>query len=269
MTDKIEYRELAGFKEFEECFNLQKKAFGISDKDALPPVFINLLTRKYPRTGFAIGAFHKKKNEDILIGFFLNIAGTEGKTLYGVILGNKQDYRKKGVGFKLILALKEYALKYGVEKWYGIYETLEGNLGNLYIDKFGMTGIKYELEAYELSGNNFPIDKVLLKWDMDSSKTKQKIAGTYKKVSLDNLLSKYPIATTKNTEQSDKILIQIPDDFIKLKQNNIEKALEWRMKTRKLFTEYINNKNYIITEFYTRLINDKRENYYLLERNNE
>ncbi len=268
MLKDIEYRELSGFKEFEECYELQKKVLGVADKDVLPPVFLNLLTRKFPRTGFALGAFTNENNKNVLIGFFLNIAGVEEKNIYGVILGNKPEYRKKDVGYKLLMNLRENALMHKIKKWYGIYESLEGNLGNLYINKFGMKGIKYEPEAYELPGINIPIDKVLIRWDLDSERVHQKIKGIYKKKNLEELLKEYPVATTKKIESSNKLLIQIPDDFLKLKQMDEQKALEWRMETRMLFTEYINKKNYTITEFYTRIINNKRENYYLLEKCN-
>lgn len=261
MSQKVIYREMAGFNEFEECYRLQKEVFHLSDKDVLPPVFINLLTRKNPRTGIAIGAFDKSK----LIGYSLCVSANNNDSIYGMSFGVLPDYLKTGVGLGLNVAVREHALKYNINTFYCIYESLEGNLGNLYLDKFGMIGVKYEPEVYEL-GDHIPIDKVLMKWDFNSERTKKKLSKEYEKEPLDVLLKNTPIARVDFNEICDKMLVEIPDDFLKIKSIDKDNAMSWRMKTRTILNEFLNKRNYQITEFYTKFENKNRENYYLIEK---
>lgn len=265
MVQEIEFRLLSGFQEYEKCFELQKEIFKTSDKDTLPPIFLNLLSRENPRVGFALGAFNKENDE--LVGFFLNVAGVEENSVYCMTLGIKPGFQQKNIGINFFKALRKHAIASGIKHIYGIFEPLEGNLGNFYFSKLGLTGIKYESDVYELQENDFPIDKILLKWDINSSQTNEKIDGTYKKENIENLLDNYPIANHTDELKSNKLLIQIPDDFIRLKQGNRQEALKWRMKTRELFIKYLNEKSYQITDFYSQITDNRRENYYLLEKN--
>ncbi|NJN28811.1 MAG: GNAT family N-acetyltransferase [Cyclobacteriaceae bacterium] len=251
------------FEEFEKCFELQKEVFQLSDKDTLPPIFLNLLSRNNPRTGFAIGAFLKESND--LVGYFLNIAGVDNKTIYGMSLGVKPSFREKNLGLNLFLYLKKEALQYDVKKWYGIFEVLEGNLGNLYFNKLGMKGIKYEKEPYIIFNDKFPVDKVLIEWDLELSVINDYIDKKLMKIQFRELVKEYPILDNTNYNNEDKVLIQIPCNLLGLKQSNINEAIKWRISTRNLFDEFINRKKFIITKFYSNE-NESNKNFYLLEK---
>jgi len=100
---------------------------------------------------------------------------------------------------------------------------------------------------------------------LESPRTHKKLKGTFPRQKLEDVLSKYPIVGENNLENSEIILLKIPENFIALKKTNFEEALNWRLKTRKIFDEYINKKGYWITEFYSQKKDGKRQNYYLLE----
>ena len=266
MNINVNYRELSGFSEFEACFLLQKELFNLSEKDVLPPIFINLLTRENPRIGFALGAFKIDDEREQLIGFILATASHEANSLYGMITGIIPEFRKNGIGFGLFLALKEKALMHNINTFYGIFDPMEGNLANLYFKKLGMIATNYEAEAFELCDNKFPIDKVLLEWNLNSSKTESSLDLTYSRETSIEAKQKHQLITKNNKSKALKVMLEIPSDFILLKKQDLQKALEWRMEIRELLIEYINVRKYVVSDFYTRIINNKRENYYLLEK---
>lgn len=263
MNKGVNYRELSGFSEFEACCHMQKELFNLPERDILPPIFINLLTRKNPKIGFALGAFIIEHEKEKLIGFILATACHEPNSLYGMITGIMPEYRKNSIGFGLFLALKEKALRNNINTFYGIFDPMEGNLAKLYFNKLGMTATSYEPEAIELRNNSFPIDKVLLKWSLNSNKLN--IGGKYSYGTQYDFIKNIELLTKQNISNATKLLLEIPDDFILLKQQDPKIALNWRMEIRELLIEYLNVRNYIISDLYTRIINDKRENFYLLE----
>jgi predicted GNAT superfamily acetyltransferase len=79
-------------------------------------------------------------------------------------------------------------------------------------------------------------------------------------------MEEYPVATADNFPEADAVLVQIPSDLQKLKKTNLDKALEFRMNTRKIFDEYINNRGFAATELFSERIDGERMNYYLLEK---
>jgi predicted GNAT superfamily acetyltransferase len=266
MTLNITYRELDKYTELDECVSLQKEVLGLPHQNTIPSLLLNVYTRKTPKTGIILGAFSKEKGKNKLIGFIMSIAGIENHSLYGVIIIIKKDFRSQNVGIELFLRTREIAIKNNITDFYGIFDPLEGNLAKLYFNKLGMTGIEYEQEVHRLTNTDLPNDKVVLHWKLNSKNTIQKINRHLKKKSADEIIKTHPIVTSNNRPDSNVVLLKIPDDFLKLKHYDQLKAIKWRKETRELFNTYLNNNNYIIKDFYTRINDNTRESYYLLEK---
>jgi len=267
----IEYRELTKFNEFRECVSLQKEIFGVSDIDAFSPLTLTVFAKKNPPIGIVIGAVDKNKRKNKLIGFFFGTATLQENAIYGIAIGLLPEYQGQNIGPGIFLKFRELALARNIKYMYGNYDTLEGNLGHSYIDKLGFWGIRYQESPYELTSddhhqNDIPIENVVVKWELDSIRTSKKLERTYLKKKLEQAVLEYPIVSINNFEENKAVLVEIPDDFIALKKNNFDEALNWRLNTRKIFNEYINKRGYWITEFYSQKKDGKRENYYLLEK---
>jgi predicted GNAT superfamily acetyltransferase len=267
----VEYKELTSNEQFRQCVDLQREVFGLKDVDIFSPLAFNLLTMKELPAGLTLGAFADSNGKENLVGFLLTSATFFPNSLYGMIIGINPKYQNQKVGFKLKEKLREVALGRQITSLYGIFDPLEGNLGNVYLNKFGYWGIKYEQDAYELNedcsqNERLPTDKVLFRWDMNSARTTEKTAGTYRKRPLNEVLSRYPLVKEDRFSDSEAILVEIPGNFMELKKQDIKEALKWRLQTREIFDEYINNRGFWITEFYSEMTNGKRRNYYLLEK---
>lgn len=263
----IDYRELTSNEDFTQCILLQKEVFNFSDVDIISPLFLKLIARNNPPIGISMGAFELTENK--LVGIIIGFATFNSKSIYGVLQGVNPEFRNQEIGLNLLIKLREVALNKGLELMEGIVDPLEANLAKLFFTNLGFNGIKYEPQAYKYTGNDInksiPIDKVLIKWNFNSQTTIEKI--NYRK-GLDNVntLNEIPIATETNKPNSENVLIEIPNDFKEVKNNDWEQALNWRNSTREIFTHYLNQKNYIIVDFIKKLENQTFRSYYLLEK---
>lgn len=171
----ISYRNLISEDDFQQCVDLQKSIFGLTDTDVISPLLLKLLARDFPSIGISIGLFNNSNEKSELIGYMIGYATFLERSIYGATIGIKKEYRNKENGFILFLKFREFSLKKGIECMYGVFEPLESNLAHLYFTNLGFTFIKYEKDALindeHLKLHYIPTDKVLIKWDYKSKKT--------------------------------------------------------------------------------------------------
>ena len=270
----IEYRELNNFDELKKCISIQKKTLGFSDTDIIPPPLLNVFARKKPTCGIVVGAFEVDQttgNEE-LIGFQVNTALLKEEAIFGILLAVLPEYQNKNIGYHIYSKFREVALSNNINLFYCLFDPLEANLGNAYSNKFGFIGIEYVSEVYELQDDvhtvtsAIPNDKIYAKCELAAPRTSEKFDRKYKKIPFEEILSRCPIIDEKNYADNDRVLVEVPDNFMTLVKNNVDEAIRWRMSTRKIFTEYINNRGFWMTEFYSQQKEGKRSNYYLLEK---
>jgi len=264
----IEYKEITTHQDFDQCIELQRSIFGLTDTDLISPLFLKLVSRNNPPVGISLGVFLESNDKSELIGFILGIATFIESSIYTLSLGIRQDHQNKIFGYKLLLKYREIALSKKVLYMFGIFDPLESHLSRLYFSSLGFIGIKYEEEAYILSNIDtkkyVPADSLLIRWDFKSESTLKKLSG-FKTPVTQELLQNIPIATDIYMPESPNILVEIPGNFIQMKNDDIESARKWRESTRNIFAEYINNRHYIVSDCYSFNQEDTRKTYYLLE----
>jgi predicted GNAT superfamily acetyltransferase len=267
----VEYNELTTPEHFKECVILQKKIFNLADIDVIPEMFLSMIARKDPIMGLLVGAFMNSGSNKTLIGFSISIATNENNSIYAVATGVLPEFQNNLYGYRIILKVRDLAIKNNIKTIYSLYDPLESNLGRLYMQKFGYKGIRFKENAYELNttlkpGSEIPNDKILIKSDLLCEETCKKIEGRFEQIALNKALELFPVISENNFAHNDAVLVEIPNDFILIKKNNFDKAIEWRKFIRNIFSEYINNRKYIISDCLTSRIDKKRKSYYLLEK---
>ncbi len=270
----IEIKELTEFSQFNECLLLQEKIFGLSDRDKIPSPYIGMLARKRLPIGIALGAFEKKEDSsEQIIGFSFSTATFVENSIYSILMGVLPEYQNRNVGLALFNKLRELALARKLNHFYCIFDVLGANLGKFYFNKIGLLGVKYEITPFEFAGHKngeprseVPEDIIYAHGELNSIRICEKLVGSYRKRTFAEVLSKYPIVTENDYKESEVVLVEIPEDFLVLRRKNIEEALKWRLSTRKIFDEYINKRGFCVTELYSEKINNRRNNYYLLEK---
>jgi len=264
----IEYKELTTIQDFDQCIELQRSIFGLTDFELISPLFLKLIFRNNPPIGISLGMFLVSQFEKELVGFIIGFATFIENSIYVTLGGIKTEHQRKGYGYNLFLKFREFSLEKQIGCMYCIFDPLESHLSRLYFSSLGFIGIKYEEEAYILSNIDtkkyVPADSLLIRWDFKSESTLKKLSG-FKTPVTQELLQNIPIATDIYMPESPNILVEIPGNFIQMKNDDIESARKWRESTRNIFAEYINNRHYIVSDCYSFNQEDTRKTYYLLE----
>ena len=260
-------KELNSFEQFEELAKLQKQIWHLSDRDQISTITLKALSMQYPIMGLMLGAYHNER----MIGFVVCMPTRESNTLYGMIMGVLPEYQNFEVANKLGFKILEECNKQSVNKICWTYEPLDNRLGHLYLNKWGAVAIKYEANYYQLKdeyNSKLPLDRFIVDCNLQSNRVINKVNKDIEPLSLSKALSKFPIADANNFPDQPSVLVKIPSDFNELKQTNLEEAIAFRMRTRVVFEEYINNRAYFIAGMFFEKVDGKRETYYLMEKRN-
>jgi predicted GNAT superfamily acetyltransferase len=265
----IEYREFNCEEDFIQCVDLQKRIFNLSDIDVISPSILKLIARNDPPIGISLGLFTSTPEKNELIGFVIGFATFLTKSLYVVLMGTKPEYQNKIYTYRLMIKLREIALSRNIESLYGIFDPLDVRIARFDVGRLGSIPFKYEIDKY-LSPDvacpkQIPNDKLISLWELNSKKSIDKMNGSIN-LKTENIIKNYPIVTNKHMPDSLKVLMEIPENFIQLKKDSSKSALQWRISTREILAEYINNRNYIISNCHSLKINKERKTYYLLEK---
>jgi predicted GNAT superfamily acetyltransferase len=264
---EIVIKELDSFEQFEELGKLQREIWNLSDRDQISTITLRSLSMKYPIMGLMLGAYHNSN----MVGFVVCMPTRESNTLYGMIMGVRPEYRNFEVGNKLGLKVLEECNRQNIDKICWTFEPLDSRLGHLYINKWGAVAIKYEPGYYQLKdevNSKLPLDRFIVDCHLQSARVINRVNKDAKPLSLSQALLQYPIADDNNYPDHPSVLVKIPSDFNVLKQNNLDEAIAFRMRTRLVFDEYINNRAYFIAGMYSEKKDGMRQNYYLMEKRN-
>lgn len=258
----IEYRELRTEDDFAQCLDLQRRVFGFSETDLVSPLLFKLIARENPPMGINVGVFDVRNDGQRLMGVMLGFATFLEKSVYTVLLGILPEYQSGIYGYKLLLKFREIGLSKGVRTMYGVFEPLESNLARLYMGGVGFVATQYNIDT---SDTPIPSDKFLFKWDFDSAHTEDKLAGG-RKNSLDEIMGSTPLATAADMPDAGRVLIEIPVDWLELKQSEPGAARRFRLDSRLILDTYVNQRKYHVTGCYSGKAEGGRKTYYLLEK---
>ncbi len=274
--NNLEYRKIKGIEECKLCEDLQLTVWGFSEREVFPAR--HLLTVQQ-NGGLVLGAF---TDSGKLIGFSYGFLGySEGKYyLYSHMLGIIDDYKYKNIGYNLKLLQRKIIQERGFTSIKWTFDPLESPNACLNLHKLGAVIKTYYINYYgEFRGINYglPTDRFLVEWELNTHRVVERVEK--QKIPSVNL-SDYPVITEtfynekgllelKNVELNStekKFLIEIPSNIQEIKSLDFKVAIDWRNKTRDIFTSYLTGK-YSITDFCT-FIHDKkvRKSFYLLER---
>jgi len=265
----IEYRELSTAEDFNQCIELQKSIFGMSEIDVISPLFLKLIARNNPPIGISLGIFKSDLNLSELIGFIIGFATFQQKSIYSVTLGIKPEYQNNVYGYRLMLKYREVALSKNIEFLFGLFDPLDANIARFNIACLGYIAFNYIIDSQTLLDEKnkkyITNDKIVVRWDINTSKTIDRISGI-KRNNNQKVPNLFPIATTQCMPEAPSVLVEIPEDFNYLLVNKIDEAFVWRISTREIFKEYINKRQYIISDCFSIKHDYNRKTYYLLEK---
>jgi len=286
----IEIKPITDHRGLLECERLQREIWGFTAAAVVPD---HLLLTVIRGGGCLLGAY----NDGKLIGFVFSLVGfDQGRLKHSSLMaGVLPEARYHGIGYRLKLAQREFALKQGIELITWTFDPLQSANARFNFKKLGTIARNYERDYYgnmrdELN-QGLETDRFAVEWWLHSPRVDAKINGSYRLPTLDELLSgsaKLVNRTEKATptlplkgegegegdgwlvnvgyrldlEGAEPLLVEIPTDTPKMKAENPELARRWRAETREIFEHYL-AQGYLVSEFITE---DKQRGYYLLER---
>ena len=199
-----------------------------------------------------------------MISFVISLATAEPDAAYGHMLGVLPEYQNGSVGLQMIQHNFELFRRDGILRCYTTYEPLESRNAYIYINKLGGRGIVYKKAHYYIDSGlhqGMPQDRLLVDLDVnfDSSQTRESD-------SLQKVMSRCPIVTSESMPEADAVLVEIPGDVHHLLDEDPAAALAWRMNSRAIFEEYLDNRGMVVEEFLSDISDGKRRSFYMLRK---
>ncbi|MGE7273096.1 GNAT family N-acetyltransferase [Brevibacillus panacihumi] len=240
MNQVLEYRTVTSAARMAEIEELQCEIWG---EGVMTPV-AQLLAASH-NGGVVIAAYAG----DLPVGFAYGFAGfREGQGfLCSHMLGILPEYRDMGIGKKLKLMQREWALDYGYDKIVWTYDPLEARNAYLNLCKLGGKVRKY-MESYygdmhDGINKGLPSDRFLLEWELNGKRTMVGISGgkneeprwsSYPRLldwELDQQKLPRPLIRDGLGEHPG-ILLGVPASIHSLKQEALQVAMDWRFALR-------------------------------------
>ncbi|WP_051541165.1 GNAT family N-acetyltransferase [Caldalkalibacillus mannanilyticus] len=252
---EVKVRRLHTIEELTQVRELEASIWSMEDS-----VSVNHTIATIKNGGLVLGAYLEEK----LIGFQYSFPGFDGEKVYlcSHTLGIHPSYRKYGIGERLKWVQREEARKQGYKliKW--TYDPLETVNGYLNMHKLGAVCSTYLVNAYgempDALNAGIPSDRFLVEWrtehheSPDSSMDKlaieqsivteapQRIQTVYLEEEGYFAPKEVELKQEEQATSTNLLLLPVPSNFQEIKKNDIQLALEWRLKVREVCLHYFN-----------------------------
>ncbi|MEB3860218.1 MAG: hypothetical protein LRS43_03300 [Desulfurococcales archaeon] len=257
MGAQLVVRELSGPEELEEAVEVQRKAWGMSDyRDAVPSHLLRALSAN---GGLVLGAFVGGKLVGVSYGWI--VAGKE-VFFYSHATGVAEEEKYKGVGFRLKLAQREWALSRGIRlaKW--TFDPLQSLNSYFNLVKLGAVAREYYVNYYGEMRDSINVglgtDRVKAEWWLDSRRVHERISS--KRIAptvedMERMGAHVAVRPEKGYSPSRPridasariVLVGLPENISRVRELSREKAVKWRLATREVYGFYM-QRGYILVD---------------------
>lgn len=283
---QIEIRPLHALEAMCPIEELEKAIWGMDDLEVISVHTLHAIAHS---GGQVLGAFDGER----IVGFTVSLIGAVDTPqrvdqvaaarlrLYSMIAGVLPGYQNQGIGFRLKLAQRDFALEQGIRLVTWTYDPLESRNGAFNVGKLGAICRAYLPDFHgEMSGINagIPTDRFEVEWWVTSNRVEGRVAQERRPLSLDAFLAGGALLVNEATfnakglpapppntvsRPANLILAEIPADFQAIKQQDMALARRWRTHTGYLFPQLFNS-GFIVTDFVSEIRAGQRRSFYLL-----
>lgn len=245
----IEIRDFSEQADYEACARLQMEVWGFPAAEAVPALHLVAL---HHFGGVSIGAFDGPR----MVGFVCGFTGLEkGKVFHhSHMLGVLPDYRGQRLGEKLKWAQRERVLAQGLTLVNWTFDPLQAPNANLNVNRLGAIARKYRVNLYGESQSplhgSIPTDRFEAEWHITSERVLRALREESEEPAEWQALPR--VNRTRETPrgflacedeldlalEGEALLLEMPRTITDLMARDKELALDWRLKTRKLFQSY-------------------------------
>lgn len=289
-------RPITTAEKAEEVVQLEVATWEMDPVSAVPS---HLLLAVAKNGGLLLGAYEDER----LIGFTFGWLGTteaaEARPAAGWLklcshmTGVLSEYRDQGVGYRLKLAQREWAIQRGLDLVTWTFDPLESRNANLNVRRLGVTCRTYLRNHYgamlEAVNAGIESDRFHVNWRITSERVRQRVDPP----GAPALTAPTPQAPTRASAgaqllnpatmgsdglprpaerpaepASPRLLVEIPADVQTIRRSDMGLAAAWRLHTRALF-EPAFAAGYQVAEFIYEPDPSFPRSFYLLERADE
>ena len=216
----IEIRALSKLNQFEEVVRLQREIWGFDDVELLP---LRLFVVASKIGGQVLGAFEGSR----MVAFCLCIPGLKpgGKHyLHSHMLGVLPGWRNTGLGRRMKLAQRQYALASGIDLIEWTFDPLELKNAFFNIERLGAIVRRYVHNQYGTTSSHLhgglPTDRLVPEWWVRSER-------------VEHLLKNEPYH-----RPVEEARIAVPGDIAELRKHETRRAREVQQTLAKQFDEH-------------------------------
>jgi predicted GNAT superfamily acetyltransferase len=260
--------EVSDAKQLED---VQRQTWHMDEHEILPGRFLHALQHN---GACLLAAYDGQKIAGFVFGLLGTVQDLDDRIdqvaaarlqMYSAIMGVLPEYQSRGIGYRLKLAQREFALRIGVRLITWTYDPLESRNAYLNIGKLGVVCHQYFRNYHgELAGLNqgLPTDRFYVEWWVTSNRVKGKLGSKRALLTIDAYrsggialineakpLGSGFMAPPDNFVVSDNriLLVEFPSQIQEIKNQDMKLAAAWREHTRDLFEHYFEH-NYLITD---------------------
>jgi predicted GNAT superfamily acetyltransferase len=273
-------RPLTTIEDCRQVAALEKTVWGYTDaEDVVPPPVLIVSVK---RGGILLGAFDSG-NE--MKGFVYSLpAVKEGRlSQWSHMLGVTPDARASGLGRRLKIAQRAAALEMGIDLIEWTYDPLQAANAHLNFARLGAIAEEYEENIYGDSSSPLhsgtPTDRLVAAWHLRKPHVERRIAAGSGPIVRDASIASAPLVNPSRpggvwllpgpadlTLSARRLLVEIPVGYSEMLTGDPRLALEWRLATRAIFTNYF-NQAYRAVDFF--LSRESARGHYLLAQHAE
>lgn len=273
---KPQIRDLESLADLEQVLHLEKEVWGLDAADATP---LTLAVALKAAGSIWLGAFDSGQ----LVGFALSFPSLEhGRIgLHSHMLAVRASHRGHSLGYELKLAQRQRALALGIKEMTWTFDPLRSRNAHLNFHQLGVICDSYRADFYGPRTSS-PLhrngtDRLWVTWHMADPRVEQRLKGKDARAEvLDALAHLEPLirfdgtglpaeANLSQALSRQRIAIEIPGDIGPIESEDPGRAREWRLATRKAFTEAL-AAGFAVKEFCRSIRGHQGPGAYLLEK---
>jgi predicted GNAT superfamily acetyltransferase len=235
VDNPVEIRRAETIADYRACQEAQRQAWGISDEGYLIPVATMVGANLHG--GLVLGAF-LSSGEAVAMSFaFLGRLG--GRVcLYSQLTGVVPGYQSQGLGFEMKRVQRAIAHSEGLECIAWAFDPLQAGNAHFNLSRLRATAGVYIGNMYGLRTDalnaGVPTDRLIAKWDTASDRQPSALAATSRPYLIrieqgDEGAQAAPLGLDMARLVDPCILLEIPADIARMRQNDSALAERWRV----------------------------------------
>ena len=255
---EISVKVLEKPEEFEEAVEVQRRAWGMDDyRDAAPAHLLRALSAN---GGLVLGAFVGGRMVGVSYGWVVSVGGD--RFFYSHATGVSEGDKYKGVGFRLKLAQREWALSQGISlaKW--TFDPLQSLNSYFNLAKLGVIAREYYVNYYGEMRDSINVglgsDRVKAEWYLDSRRVRERLSSRREAPAAEELEEMGAHVALRPRNQlypsnpviepgAEVVLVGLPRSISRVREESPEAAAKWRVATRKVYGFYM-SRGYVLVD---------------------